>query len=322
MTHRAWLFIVALGLIVATSSAPAQEAIQPHPENEVIGTPRPTDSGDGDHRRDGNDQADTSDVPEDLSGVEAAINNVEAEENQEERQRQRENEQRDLDAQEAMAKWAKWMFWTSAVMAVLTALALFAIVRTLHHTRRAADASDGMLKEAIVATRAAQDAVEATRDVGEAQVRAYLSIASVFFDIGEDLRHCKVAVVVNNSGNSPARISELRAESRQYNIEEYNDLDPAHGAIEFPLTGEILRPTAGAGIVASGGQVTYAHLPFRDSALRQRFLDQENYLVVGIDLAYIDVFKRERPVRQMFMVRKSELTNREMRPLQHGAHAE
>jgi hypothetical protein len=50
-----------------------------------------------------------------------------------------ERERRDLYAQEAMALWAAWMFF-------ITAAAFAAILRTLHHTRRAADYAADMVK--------------------------------------------------------------------------------------------------------------------------------------------------------------------------------
>lgn len=54
-------------------------------------------------------------------------------------------ERRDLHAQEKMALWAFWMF-------IVTALALAAILRTLHHTKRAADAAADAVAEARKAT--------------------------------------------------------------------------------------------------------------------------------------------------------------------------
>ncbi len=54
-----------------------------------------------------------------------------------------------------MAQWAEWMFYAAAATVALTLAALFAIIRTLVHTRRAADYTRDMLVEAEKSTAAA-----------------------------------------------------------------------------------------------------------------------------------------------------------------------
>jgi hypothetical protein len=54
------------------------------------------------------------------------------------------------------------------------------------------------------AVAAAQETVLVTREIGEAQVRAYLRITSVVFGRSSDERHASVEFVLNNAESSPA----------------------------------------------------------------------------------------------------------------------
>ena len=85
-------------------------------------------------------------------------------------------------------------------MGVLTATGVVLIGWTLHETRRA-------VGEATSATKAAQEAVEVTREIGEAQVRGYFTITKVaMWRPPEGSDGCwSVKVVLTNSGLSPGR---------------------------------------------------------------------------------------------------------------------
>ena len=67
-------------------------------------------------------------------------------------------------AQEGMALWAEWMFYAAAATTLLTFIALVAIIRTLHHTRRAADSAENMLTQTEKSTAAAISASVAATD--------------------------------------------------------------------------------------------------------------------------------------------------------------
>lgn len=124
-----------------------------------------------------------------------------------EREKQ-ENAARDLYAQEEMALWAKLMFLVSFVGLLLTAAALWAIVRTLHQTRRAADYTEGMLDEAKEATKAAQDSVRTMQQ----DQRPWMCMADIetltnvtFHLDGVDYRNSSIVTVKwQNFGRSPA----------------------------------------------------------------------------------------------------------------------
>lgn len=95
----------------------------------------------------------------------------------------------DLKAQQEMATWAHLMF-------IVTGAGVIFIAQTLDATRAA-------VREAKDATKAAQDAVDVTREIGEAQVRAYLTVAHAMIRF-ED-RTPRLFLTIRNAGQSPAR---------------------------------------------------------------------------------------------------------------------
>ncbi|WP_300584976.1 hypothetical protein [Marivita sp.] len=99
--------------------------------------------------------------------------------------------EQDLNAQRNMARWALWMLVATMMMALITALGVYYVWRTLLATQKMA---------------------EDTRDIGEAQVRAYLSMNDGEVIIGEILEDNELGhqvrfdvwLTVHNSGQSPA----------------------------------------------------------------------------------------------------------------------
>jgi hypothetical protein len=104
-----------------------------------------------------------------------------------------------------MAKWAFWMFVAALASVLLTSAGVFLIWRTLHHTRRAADAAGKAVTEAENATAAANRTTDETRRIGEAQVRAYLSITDATVEILNRNNAPQIKVRLRNSGQSPAK---------------------------------------------------------------------------------------------------------------------
>lgn len=109
-----------------------------------------------------------------------------------------ERAERDLVAQSDMALWALIMLSVTALMAIITALGVWFVWRTLLATQK-------MAEDARIATAI-------TREIGEAQVRAYISISRVSIAIDETAPHPKLQVVVKNAGQSPARSVEVVVE--------------------------------------------------------------------------------------------------------------
>lgn len=102
-------------------------------------------------------------------------------------QQERANDTRDLNAQEWMAHWALWMFVVTSVMAFITAIGVWFVWRTLLATQQ-------MARE--------------TREIGEAQVCAYLTFGGVSVTLipgKRKLHKLTFSVAVKNSGHSPAK---------------------------------------------------------------------------------------------------------------------
>ncbi|MGJ8589421.1 MAG: hypothetical protein ACSHXW_14820 [Yoonia sp.] len=94
----------------------------------------------------------------------------------------------DLIAQTEMSTWAFWMLWTTIFMALVTAGGVYFVWRTLEATR--------------------QMAAETTR-IGEAQVRAYITIEATTvtptINPAGDYVDWQLWVEIRNTGQSPAR---------------------------------------------------------------------------------------------------------------------
>ncbi len=93
------------------------------------------------------------------------------------------------DATQRMAQYA---FWSTVIVAVGTALLFW----TLWETRKA--------------TKAANDAVMVTREIGEAQVRAYVHVEAVELFWGDPQgTRPRIIALIANTGQSPARWFEV-----------------------------------------------------------------------------------------------------------------
>lgn len=107
--------------------------------------------------------------------------------------------EQDLDAQREMANWAEGMLWATLFVGgatiFITALGAFWVKRTLDQT-----------KEAV---RVADDAVVVSREIGQAQARAYISITDpklIDFEIG---KKPKIGLPFKNTGQTPAKRLEV-----------------------------------------------------------------------------------------------------------------
>lgn len=153
---------IAFGLIFFASLAQAQDQRDATLESQPVADHGQEKSATAGAESTSDKVENTLDYTSALESIESAIRELIADEDEVESERKKNQEKRDLDAQEQMASWAKRMFWATAATVLLTFGALCAIVRTLHHTHRAAVA--------------AEDAVEITRNIGRAQTSAYLDI--------------------------------------------------------------------------------------------------------------------------------------------------
>jgi hypothetical protein len=190
-----WITAVAFGLILSVSSAWPQTASEDQPRQEESAS----DTNSGGERQ----NYQPIDLSPALKNIEAAIRDLITDEDKIEAQHRQDTENRDLKAQEGMAWWAELMFYAAAASVILTLAALYAIIRTLHHTRRAADYTQGMLIEAKSTTNAAQETVAITRRVGFTQTRPYVGFADMIGKLSDDGR-IVVWAQLRNFGNTPA----------------------------------------------------------------------------------------------------------------------
>jgi hypothetical protein len=177
MSRGNWFSLVALagGLILA-GSADAQIVQHDARSNSPAQQTQP--------------QPKTEIQPSDLTAIKNQIERIgtalESANNDANSAEEKDYAQRNLKAQERVADWAPAVFFVAFIELIVTAVGVYFIYQTIKETRR----------------------------IGQAQVRAYVSIKSVairFVDITENMTYPSVSVVAENSGQSPARNFVWRA---------------------------------------------------------------------------------------------------------------
>ncbi len=198
MFKSRWIVAIAFGLIACLGAA--QE--QPTPKDQ----PRQSESANNADDGGQENQSETIELTSALDRIETAIRDLIAEEDKTEQERAREQASRDLNAQEGMAWWAELMFYATAGTVVLTFVALVAIIRTLHHTRRAADYTRDMLAQAELTTEAAIAAVGTERawlTMAQIATQGPTNIEDV--STGKTFNNAiRIMLTWENTGRSPA----------------------------------------------------------------------------------------------------------------------
>jgi hypothetical protein len=155
--------------------------------------------------------------PVDLRPIQDALNGltgaVKALKDNPEAENENERAQRDLQAQQDMAKWAEKLFWATVASLLLTLAGIFLIWRTLVHTRRAANASDQMATQTVVATNAAVEAAKAANLTAKAMLgiespiirptRVYSSLLQPSGPDADPVLEVKI-ITFRNFGRTPA----------------------------------------------------------------------------------------------------------------------
>jgi hypothetical protein len=103
----------------------------------------------------------------------------------------------DLRAQQEMACWARNMFLTAIAQTLLSVLGVILIYRTLRATRDAVD-------EARAATKAAEDAVDVTRETAQRQLRAYVFVDNVLVTDDGENGSSHALLKLRNTSTTPA----------------------------------------------------------------------------------------------------------------------
>lgn len=192
---------------------------------------------------------------------------------------------RDLKAQEVMAVAA-------IAQVVLTAVGLLLVFGTLIYTRDASAAARAAVVEAEKATKAAEAAVEETRLVGQAQVRAYVSaMTPTIFDLRPNAKPY-ILYRPKNTGQTPAH--DYRQTTRwclatDPNTQKLKLKGPvANRGVGVIAAGEHLEQRTDLGVIAQ---------PLYDAIIAKRL-----FIVFYGVIRYRDVFgKRRRTVFRKYV---------------------
>ena len=243
------------------------------------------------------EQNTTADIAPELGKIETAIRALVAEEDKIEQERLREQATRALDAQETMAHWSEWMFYATALTVILTLVALWAVIRTLHHTGRAANYTGEMLKEAKAATKAAQDTLEVTRAMGQ---RPWLSVEieqegnieltkNGFAEDGVPLK--EIWFKIRNAGNGPAIIEVLHRRWSVCNEKRLPDPITPSGKSKGGKSKSAALPIGGAGTSGSIRTTYETSFPFEKLRANSRvFFDGYIEFRDSADVRYVAGF--------------------------------
>ena len=130
--------------------------------------------------------------PSDLAAIKDQIQSIvaalQAANNKTESPEEKDRANRDLAAQEQIAAWAPAVFWVALAELIVTSAGVVIVWMTL---------------------QAAWEDISESRRIGQAQVRAYVSIKAVVVDFMTDfvpgLAVARINIVAKNHGQSPAR---------------------------------------------------------------------------------------------------------------------
>lgn len=226
MFRRHWIVALAFGIGIATTAWTQESskiATQGQPSIQ-----RENEKGVG-VGQDGleNEKVEAIDPIPALDRIESAIRDLKADVNDSEKKQEKEQRRRDLEAQEGMVLWAKWMFYATFATVIITFFALIAIVRTLHHTKRAADAADGMLNEAKDTTQAARDQLRLADALSRIENAPYFNFVRGVYRPVNGVP--KAMIILKNEGASPAKIAWVKSASFYWTNNEGEEL-------EFPIS--------------------------------------------------------------------------------------
>jgi hypothetical protein len=189
----------------------------------------------------------------------------------------KEREIRDLAAQQGMhlateamndatQRMAQYALWSTLIVGFGTALLFW----TLWETRKA--------------NRSTQAAVEVTREIGQAQLRAYLDISDNTLELNWKTGYAHVKLVFKNSGQTPA-----------YKVKLYYDVYLSHpsdaGRISDMVSNRMHSYAVGP------GSETFVRHPLAfpiDKRVLVRLRSHEQAVHIVGNLVYEDIFRAER----------------------------
>lgn len=183
-------------------------------------------------------------------------------------------DQHDLAAQRSMALWAGAMFWATVASVGATSIGIVLVRRTLDVNRAAVEQ--------------AKQANGIAKDIGEAQVRAYLSIEEP--SIGFDGQRPAFRMRLRNAGNSPAMF--IRASCRV--TFGFWDLDgSAEAGSQMIMVGGL----------SSGQGTSELFFPFEVRLSDHTSANRVSMAIrLSIDLEWINVFDRDDGTHSSFII--------------------
>lgn len=261
MLRRYWLSVITLvGLILA-----AQQAAQAQGSHGGATQPKRTPQ--------------TQAQPTVAPALQDSLNRIgtalEAANNKSESAQEAERAKQNLDAQIVMARSANRMFYVGLGELVITFAGVMLVLATLLYTKKAAEAA----RDAVVET---EKATKAARDIGEAQVRAYLSVETSAMRILAGTLNCWPKF--KNTGQSPATNIEIMVD-----IRVWPSLPSSSKSYEArDITGKVPPVAAGNSDVASF-RVTPSELGAPDDL----FDGEDVHVSVQGTVRWHDVFGKE-----------------------------
>ena len=291
---------VAVGLTCLTWGVSAQEPRRPAVDLQKLQREQ-TGASNSDEGAKPQQSEDYNLLPA-LVRIEAAIRSLKAEVNQTESEQKDQREKADLVAQQEMSRWAWWMMIPTWITTALTFAALLAILRTLHHTRRAADYSRDMVKEgsksntaAFRAASAAEEGVQAARDsvslaseTAQRQLRAYLLHKEPnqtwnFENKNEPPTSVEFGIRFVNTGQTPAMRVKIFSDVRKIAISEIGSRIAFGKIAQDSPTGDV------------GQQLEVSSMPFsiKIPDIIDAFKRDLRYIIYARS-TYVDVFKVDR----------------------------
>lgn len=192
----------------------------------------------------------------------------------------RNHDEADLCQQRDMAKAAYQTFILNVAQIIIGVLGFAALIVTICYSRQAT-------KAAIQATKTAIESNNIAREMGQAQIRAYLSYASGTYTIGGSALAGEI--VVKNFGQSPARRVRFKAALDIHSAPRYGVMGAVHVQSE-PISNTVQ-------IVQAGSEhIFFFSFPLADGLKEcsHAIFDKKLDWNIVVRIEWRDIFKSEK----------------------------